>query len=125
MLRARVESSTFNPRLIGGPVPLKILGARLTAAAARAGYGPPDGISRLHDEIVRHHGVTVTRQALAYWLAGERVPRLESLVGLLDALGIYGSERRALVELAHPSVRRIDSANREEVTVPISSPSTR
>lgn len=104
-------------------MPLKILGARLTAAAARAGYSGTEAIGRLHHEISTHHGVSVTRQALVYWLNGERVPRLESLVGLLDALGIYGSERRALIELAHPSVRRIDSPNRDEAVAAASTTS--
>jgi hypothetical protein len=85
------------------------LGAELTRLAARAGYSGPGAVSRLHIVLTACHGVNVTAQAVRYWLGGERVPELGSLVGLLDCLSVVGDERRKVVQLAHPATSRIDS----------------
>lgn len=94
----------------------KDLGARLSEAAERAGYGGKGGPSRLHRLITTRYGVQVSLQGLSYWLHGDRNPELPSLVGLLDALNVFGAERREIIELAHPSVRRIDAPNRSDDT---------
>jgi hypothetical protein len=87
------------------------LGAELTRLAARAGYAGRGSTSRLHHVLTESHGVSVTRQSVAYWLSGDRIPEIGSLVGLLDCLSVVGDERRRVVELAHPATRRIDSPN--------------
>lgn len=85
------------------------LGAELSRLAARAGYVGHGSVTRLHAELAQAHGVMVTRQAVAYWLSGERVPELGALVGLLDCLSVVGEERRRVVEIGHPATSRIDS----------------
>jgi hypothetical protein len=59
------------------------------------------------------HGVKVTSiQAVQYWLSGDRIPEPHHLIALLDALGVFGDERREIVGIAYPALQSVLDSNR-------------